>query len=99
METLRARLGLPSDTVRVLAIERVAVDLMLRGYDVYRALSAASPCELMAVKDGRASAIAVRSAYLRRGQLLHRPRRQDDQADVLALVTPGAVVYRPELRA
>ena len=44
--------SVPSGTKGAAAELRVAADLMMRGYHVFRALSPACPCDLIAYRDG-----------------------------------------------
>ncbi len=72
---------------------------MQRGYHVFRALSAACPCDLLAFNgDDRPIRIEVKTGY-RRGDktLASAPTRHGQVFDVLAVVAPDEIAYTPEL--
>jgi len=51
----------------------VCVDLLRRGYDVYRAMSPSCPCDLVAIKDGVTYRVEVKTArYNSAGQIALR---------------------------
>src|SRR5262245_42807567 len=60
---LNHRLQLPSSTVGTLAELEVAVDLLRRGYEVFRALSPSCSCDLAVLREGRLLRVEVRTAY------------------------------------
>lgn len=41
----------------------ISVDLMKKGYEVYRALSQASSCDILAMKDGKTFTFEVRTGF------------------------------------
>ena len=57
------RAGISTSTVGAIQELLVSVDLMEKGYHVFRALSPSCPCDLFALKDGKAFDIEVRTAY------------------------------------
>lgn len=85
-------LDLPTGTVGALAELVVAVDLMERGYDVFRALSQACGADLAVIAHGRLYRVEVRSG--RRtlagdGSVTYaRPPRDDGRLDVYGVVLP-----------
>src|SRR5579872_6612397 len=56
-----------------------SADLLLRGFDVFRAVAAACPCDLVAMKDGALIRIEVKSG-------LQKPPPDESKLDVLANV-------------
>ena len=82
---------------------RVAVDLMSRGYAVFRALSPHSPCDLIAYLPGRVPLrVEVRSAHRSPYTgVVQRPARmgEDHRFDVLAMVLLNDIVYDPSLES
>lgn len=92
--------GLPPYVVNGIKEMIVAVDLLKKGFDVYRSLTAGGLCDLVAVsrQDGASTRIEVKSASLwRTGRVTHSPTHRNSY-DVLALVfKDGAVEYRPPL--
>jgi hypothetical protein len=61
--TRYAQLGLASATVGAIAELLISIDLMMKGYEVYRALSPASPCDILARKNGNEFPIEVRTGF------------------------------------
>ncbi|KQO78140.1 hypothetical protein ASF36_13990 [Methylobacterium sp. Leaf90] len=75
----------------------VCVDLMRRGAHVYRAMSHASPADLIAAIGDRLLRIEVRSGRRNTEGRLSYSQPQAGRYDVLAVVEPdGAVTYKPE---
>lgn len=75
----------------------VAADLMRRGYDVFRALSPASPCDLLALRGGLTVRIEVRSVTRGPDGKLRKVVHAKDRGrfDVAALVERnGAIHYK-----
>lgn len=77
-----------------------ASDLTLRGYDVFRAVSPAAPCDLIAIRGDRLVRVEVRTGYRNRdGSINHRPTPKDSgRQDCFAVVDiiSRAVIYMPE---
>lgn len=65
--------------------------LLLRGWEVFRALSPNCPCDLIAMRGGRLLRIEVRSGYRQSDGSVSCPRNQGDQGrqDVFAVVIHG----------
>lgn len=76
---------------------RVAVDLLERGYEVFRALSpSCSCCDIAILKDGKLLRVECRTgSYLKSGKHYHTT--QNIRADVLAVILPDKIIYAPEL--
>lgn len=55
--------SISTGTVGAMSEMVVAVDLMKRGYSVFRALSQSCLCDLVAYKDGKSLLIEVRTGY------------------------------------
>ena len=96
-------LGLTTATVGSLSELLVGIDLLKRGYDVFRALSPSCSCDLIAVKDGNSLRIEVRSGFMstpttRPGKLCYGRKPNDEgKQDVFAVaVSCKDVVYLPE---
>lgn len=79
----------------------VCAHLLTRGYEVFRAQSAACSCDLIALRSGQMYRIEVRSATRNlNGQLTYPWRDQKDlgRSDVLATVEPnGTITYMPDM--
>jgi len=75
---------------------RASVDLMLNGYEVFRAVSPACSCDLIALKNNKTIRIEVRTATKRIDGSLKYPISKI-RADVVAAVFGNTVVYFPPL--
>jgi len=60
--TSKAKPWLATGTVGAIGELRVAIDLMSKGFDVFRALSPAASCDLLVMKEGKLFDIEVKSA-------------------------------------
>ncbi len=88
--------GIPSGTVGAIGELRVSVDLMQRGYEVFRALSPHCSCDLAVMKAGNLVRIEVRSGYRTlKGQI--RVSNPKHRADVLAIALINEIIYDPPL--
>lgn len=69
---------------------RIAIDLTLRGYEVFRALEPSATCDLIALKDGKCLRVQVKTAttytYAAGGVKLVCSRGASGQYDLLAMV-------------
>lgn len=90
--------GVPTGTVGAIAELRVSVDLLAKGFEVFRAISPSCSCDLAALKDGRLLRIEVRTAYRSKngGIISNRSRFS---ADHFAFVLPDEIVYEPQILA
>ena len=79
---------------------RVAVDLLARGYDVFRALSPNAPCDLAVLREGKLIKIEVRTCHVSStGKPYKTLSRKDNpnNIDHYARVLPDKIIYEPEL--
>lgn len=77
---------------------RVAADLMLRGFDVFRALSPQCSCDLAILRDGKLLRVEVRSgrpAKNRKRPFWAHPKK--NKSELFALVLPDDIIYVPPL--
>lgn len=56
--------GIAPGTVGAIAELAVSIDLMKNGFEVYRALSPSSKCDILAIKNGKSYPIEIRSGYI-----------------------------------
>lgn len=78
----------------------VTYDLMLKGYEVYRAISPSSSCDLIALKGGLAIRVEVTKGT-RTGKVkrLWWPPHIPSRYDLLAVwESDGAITYSPDLK-
>ena len=95
---LRA-LRLATGTTGTIAELQVATDLMLRGYEVFRALSPSTSCDLAILKDGHLLRIEVRTVAARKnGEIVRQNNPKDaGRHDIFAAVCCGQIRYFPSL--
>ena len=98
-----ATLGISPGTVGAMGELLVSVDLMRRGYDVFRALSPNCACDLAVVAAEGLIRIEVRTGYRSRTGSLHYSHNKPGQEcryDIMAVVLhDGTITYLPELPA
>ena len=77
----------------------VAADLMRQGFEVFRALSPGSPCDLAVLWGARLLRVEVRTAYRTPAGTLYCSRRSRTQPDIWAMVIrhDQEIVYDPPL--
>lgn len=94
--SLTKSLSVSSSTVGAIGELRVSVDLMSRGFSVFRALSPTCPADLVALRGGICKLVEVKTVTENGGQI-SRPMTKGGQFDVLAMVLPDRIVYEPSL--
>jgi hypothetical protein len=87
---------IPSGTVGAITELKVSVDLMSKGFHVFRALSPNAPCDLFAMKGGSQFEIEVRTAYRnpRTGKVY--VNKENIRARYIAMVAGDDVIYEPD---
>ena len=77
------------------------IDLMKKGYEVYRALSPASSCDVLALKNGKFFDVEVKTGYRSKDnkQITSTTNKNQIKAHYLAIVIhrTNEVVYEPPL--
>jgi len=92
--------GTSSATTGAISELRVAVDLMIKGYNVFRSLSPSCPCDLAVLREGVLLKIEVRTAHRSTtGKLYNLKSSRDDvnNIDHYAWVTGDEIIYEPNL--
>jgi len=82
---------LPTGTVGALSELMVSSDLLVKGYEVFRAVSPACSCDLAVLKNNKLRTIQVRTGYLDQKGKLHTGKTGTH--DVLAIVVHGDKIY------
>lgn len=93
--------GKTSATTGAISELRVAVDLLAKGYDVFRSLSSNCPCDLAILKNEKLLRIEVRTAHISTSGKLYKTKlNRDDpkKIDHYAWVLPNEIIYEPELQ-
>lgn len=87
-----AFVGIPTGTVGAINELRVSVDLLTKGYHVFRALSPACLCDLVLL-EGRAFRVEVTTGHRNREGKIQYPKHDLARFDLLAVVLADAIVY------
>lgn len=75
----------------------VAIDLLQRGYEVFRSAFPAQSCDMLVRFADTTMRVEVTSGnYTGSGTLVH-PERDPSKYDVMAVVANGKITYKPEL--
>ena len=86
-------------TVGAIQELRVSVDLLSRGFEVFRALSPSCSCDILAMKDGKLYPIEVRTGYQTPTGKLYYPTSGKHKPTHFAIATKEKLFYLPELPA
>ena len=92
--------GGTSATTGAISELRVAIDLLVKGYNVFRSLSPSCPCDLAILKDGQLLKVEVRTSFISTSGKIYRTINKRDESkniDIYAWVLPTKIVYEPEL--
>lgn len=93
-------IGLPTGTVGAMHELKVSVDLLHKGFEVFRSVSQSTSCDLLAMRNGKILRIEVKTNYENpeNGKKMHVKPKHPEKHDVLASVYPlSGIVYTPEL--
>ncbi len=92
--------GKTSATTGAISELRVSIDLLSKGYHVFRALSPSCPCDLAIIINNHVLRIEVRTAMVSpHGTLYRTINKRDDpnNIDVYAWVTANEIIYEPPI--
>jgi len=89
--------GMSTATIGAISELRVAVDLLQKGYAVFRALSSSCPCDLAILQDKKLFRLEVKTASrsVASGAVVVPKNKKDGLYDILAAVLPDEIVYTP----
>ena len=76
---------------------QVCIDLIKKGYDVFRAIAASCPCDMVAMKKGKLFRIEVKSVTKRKDGSFVQPNLMNISADIVAAVFDDEIEYEPSL--
>ena len=95
---LKSGLNLPNQTVGAISELLASVDLMKKGYEVYRALSPSSSCDIFALKNKISKKFEVRTGYYLPNKKIRYPK-ENIRAENISVVTlsDGKIHYFPDL--
>lgn len=87
---------LSTATIGALNELRVCVDLLAKGYEVFRSVSPSCSCDLIICKKGVSVRVEVRTAYRNKnGEVVHP--KSNIRAECVAAVLDDEIIYKPEL--
>jgi len=87
--------GLSTGTIGAIGELMVSADLLMKGYEVFRSVSATCSCDLAILKNGKFLRIEVRSGYkIKSGELRYLGKVR---ADHVAIVFKNEIEYSPKL--
>lgn len=91
-------LGLPTGTTGAISELRVAADLLLKGYEVFRAMSANCSCDLAILRNNQLLRVEVSTGYINgiTGKLQKNKPDISEKFDLLAIVVNDKIIYMPE---
>lgn len=92
-------MGLPNGTTGAISELRVAADLLTKGYEVFRAVSAHCSCDLAILRDGKLIRVEVRTGYIHNtnGKRITNRPKSTSKFDVLAICYNDNIEYEPSL--
>jgi len=87
--------SLPTPTVGSIGEMLIAVDLFKKGYAVFRALSAACFCDLIAIKNNKSIRIECRTGYRNMNGKINFPTNVHGEIDIFAvqIISEGIIAY------
>ena len=90
-------IGLNSGTLGAISELRVCSDLLNKGWNVFRAVSAASSVDLLIAKEKVILKVEVTTGSLTSSGKLCHPAKDFSRFDVLAVVLPDRIVYNKSM--
>jgi len=90
-------LGIAPSTIGAIGELLVSADLLKRGYNVFRSLSASADCDLVILTCRKLYRIEVTTGCKTRGGKLMYPEHDGHKYDILAVVVGNGITYFGEL--
>jgi len=87
---------LSTGTVGAIGELKIGIDLLSKGWEVYRALSPSSSCDLIALKGEITIKIEVRTGQVGQKNQIIYPKN-NIRAGYVAVVVPNKIIYIPDL--
>lgn len=88
--------GVSTGTLGAMQEILVSYDLLKKGYEVFRAISPASSCDLLIVNNKRTVRVEVTTGYISNAGKIIVPKKDVEKLDVLAVVVKQKIHYIPE---
>ena len=91
------RINRDRNVVGVVSEHRVIVDLLNKGYEIFKAISPASSCDLAVLHGGKLLRVEVTTAHYSPTGKMAYSRHKRDNFDLMAIVLHDKIIYIPEL--
>lgn len=88
--------GLESGTMGTISELRVCVELLSRGYHVYRAVAPNALCDLAILKDGKLLRVEVTTGHIEFSGKVGYPPKDKTRFDLLAITLPEKIIFIPD---
>lgn len=92
-----SRFGLRPNTAGTISELRVVIDLLQKGYQIFRAVDTGAKCDLAIVKNALLKLVEVKSAHYRPDGKVMFGKPVNNEFDYLALCLPDQIIYQPPL--
>lgn len=91
--------GVPVASVGAIAELEVSADLLKKGYAVFRSVSPACSCDLIAMKDRKVLRVEVKTGYQNKDGKIQSNKPKQTDYDILAIVLhqKSIIIYRPTI--
>ena len=98
LPSLSKKFGISGQNVGALNELRVAADLLMKGFNVYRSVSSAASCDLLVFRnDGPILRVEVKTGYDRQNKIYRSPTSSKNIFDIVAIATADTIYYVPDL--
>lgn len=87
-----------NNTTGAISELRVAVDLLAKGYNVFRALSPSCPCDLVILNNNDILRVEVTTGKYSPSGIIQYPSHNPELYDILAVVSHDRIHYFPDLK-
>ena len=85
----------PTGTVGAIQELKVSLDLLIKGYHVFRSMSPSCPCDLAILKNKKLLTVEVRTRYRNKLGKVSYPKKNSDNPDIWAIVVGDKIIYEP----
>lgn len=88
---------MPTGTVGAISELKVVVDLLSKGYEVFRSLSPNCSCDLAILQNHKLFRVEVKTSYITDSGSFPHSKGKSKNYDILAIVADTKIVYQPSL--
>lgn len=95
--SMNDRYNLATGTIGTIGELKVSIDLLIKGYEVFRALSPSCSCDLAILKNNELKRIEVRTgSYTPTGKIMFT-KKLTHKIDHFAIILKDKIIYQPSL--